>query len=173
MTTDARSLVNLVCIIMKPHLLALLQDNCLDLVRCAFLRKLSGCVRNITAFCLLLLRPIISAVLADADIYRQNRYISLSLQSRTKGKGHKITREHSKNRLLWVAVYLKAFNRNDTCIQFIKSNYYYAQSNCLHHWFPTFLWPCTPYPFDRVPPTHFDRWACTSKLEMYLTISIW
>jgi len=28
-----------------------LQDNCLDLLRCAFLRKLSGCVRNITACC--------------------------------------------------------------------------------------------------------------------------
>ena len=45
-----------------------LQGNCLDLLRCAFLRKLSGCVRNITVFCQLLLRPIISAVLADTDI---------------------------------------------------------------------------------------------------------
>ena len=67
-TADARSMVNLVCLFMKPHLLALLQDNCLDLLRCAFLRKLSGCVRNITVFCQLLLRPIISAVLADTDI---------------------------------------------------------------------------------------------------------
>jgi len=33
------------------HLLALLQANCLDLVRCAFLHKLSACVRHITAFC--------------------------------------------------------------------------------------------------------------------------
>jgi len=33
--------------------LALLQDNCLDLLMlcCAFLSKLSGCVKNITAFC--------------------------------------------------------------------------------------------------------------------------
>jgi len=28
-----------------------LQDNCLDLLCCAFLGKLSGCLRNITAFC--------------------------------------------------------------------------------------------------------------------------
>jgi len=34
------------------------------LLRCAFLRKLSGCVRNITAFCQHLLRPIKSAILA-------------------------------------------------------------------------------------------------------------
>jgi len=33
---------------MKMHLLALLQDDCLDLVHCAFLHKLSGCVTNIT-----------------------------------------------------------------------------------------------------------------------------
>ena len=45
-----RSMVHLVCLFMKTPLLALLQDNCLDLLRCAFLRKLSGCVRNITAF---------------------------------------------------------------------------------------------------------------------------
>jgi len=59
---------------MKPHLLALLQDNCLDLLRCAFLRKLSGYVRNITAFCQLLLRPITSAVLADTDILVKPKY---------------------------------------------------------------------------------------------------
>jgi len=53
---------------MKPHLLALLQDNCLDLLRCAFLRKLSGCVRNITGFCQLLLR------LADTDISVKPKY---------------------------------------------------------------------------------------------------
>ena len=59
-TAGARSMVNLVCLFMKPHLLALFYDNCLDLLRCAFLRKLSGCVRDITAFCQLLLRPTIS-----------------------------------------------------------------------------------------------------------------
>jgi len=37
---------HLVCLFMKTHLVALLQDNCLELVRCAFLRKLSACVRN-------------------------------------------------------------------------------------------------------------------------------
>jgi len=50
-TADARCMVHLVCLFMKTHLLALPQDNCLDLVRCAFLRKLSACVRNIAAFC--------------------------------------------------------------------------------------------------------------------------
>jgi len=43
---DACFMVHLVCLFMKPHLLVLLQDNYLDLVRCAFLRKLSGWVRN-------------------------------------------------------------------------------------------------------------------------------
>jgi len=62
-------MVNLVCLFMKPHLLVLLQDNCLDLLRCAFLRKLSECVRNITAFCQLL-----SAVLADTDISVKPKY---------------------------------------------------------------------------------------------------
>jgi len=33
--TDACSMVYLICLFMKMHLLALLQDNCLDLVRCA------------------------------------------------------------------------------------------------------------------------------------------
>jgi len=45
---DACTMVYVVCLFMKTHLLALLQDNCLDLIRCAFLHKLSGCVRNIT-----------------------------------------------------------------------------------------------------------------------------
>jgi len=53
---------------MKTHLLALLQDNCLDLVCCSFLHKLSGCMRNIKVFCQHLLRPIKSVILADPDI---------------------------------------------------------------------------------------------------------
>ena len=48
---DTYFMVHLVCLFMKMHLLALLQDTCLDLVHSATLRKLSGCVRNITAFC--------------------------------------------------------------------------------------------------------------------------
>jgi len=72
-TANARSVVNLVCLFMKPHLLAL-QDNCLDLLRCAFLHKLSGRVRNVTAFCQLLLRLIISAVLADTAISVKPKY---------------------------------------------------------------------------------------------------
>ena len=68
-TADACFMVNLVCLFMKPHLLVLLQDNCLHLLRCAFLRKLSECVRNITAFCQLL-----SAVLADTDISVKPKY---------------------------------------------------------------------------------------------------
>jgi len=71
---DACFMVHLVCLFMKMHLLALLQDNFLDLVHCAFLRKLSGCVRNITVFCQHLLRPIKSAVLADTDILAKPKY---------------------------------------------------------------------------------------------------
>jgi len=49
---DACFRVHLVYLFMKTHLLAvaLLQDNCLSLVRCAFSNKLFGCARNITAF---------------------------------------------------------------------------------------------------------------------------
>jgi len=36
---DAFSMVDLVCVFMKTYLVALLQDNCLDLVHCAFLRQ--------------------------------------------------------------------------------------------------------------------------------------
>jgi len=56
----------------------LLQDNCLDLLCCAFLSKLSGCVRNITAFCQHLLRPIKSAVLADTDTPAKPKYRRIS-----------------------------------------------------------------------------------------------
>jgi len=54
-------MVHLVCLFVKMHLPALLQDNCLDLVRYATWRKLSGGMRNITAFCQHLLKPIKSA----------------------------------------------------------------------------------------------------------------
>jgi len=83
----ACSMVYIVCLFMKMHLLALLQDDCLDLVRCAFLRKLFACLRNITVFSQHL-RPIKSAVLPIliywqnsniGPIYRPGRYISLSL----------------------------------------------------------------------------------------------
>jgi len=73
-TADACTMVHLVCLFKKLHLLAFLQDNCLDLVHCAFLRKVSECVRNITAFCQHLLKPIKSAVLADADISAKPKY---------------------------------------------------------------------------------------------------
>jgi len=39
-----------------------------------FLRKLSGCMRNITAFCQHLLRPIKSTVLADTDVSMKLKY---------------------------------------------------------------------------------------------------
>ena len=58
----------------KTHMLALLQDNCLDLLHCAFLCKLSACLRNITAFCQDLLRPIISVVLVDTDTSVKPKY---------------------------------------------------------------------------------------------------
>jgi len=70
----APSMVHLVCLFMKSHLLALLQDNCLDLVRCAFLGKLSPCVRNITVFYQHLLRPIESAILANINISVKPKY---------------------------------------------------------------------------------------------------
>jgi len=80
---DMCSMVHLVCLFMKMHLLALLQDNCHDLLRCAFLCKLSSCVTNTKAFCQHLLRLIKSAILADTDIsakpkYRPGQYNSLS-----------------------------------------------------------------------------------------------
>jgi len=34
-TANACSMVDLVCLFMKTHLLALLQDNCLDFLHCA------------------------------------------------------------------------------------------------------------------------------------------
>jgi len=48
-TADACFIVHLIGLFMKTHLLVLLQDTYLDLVRSAFLCKLSGCMRNITA----------------------------------------------------------------------------------------------------------------------------
>jgi len=66
-TADICFMVHLVGLFMKTQLLVLLQDkqllvllqdNCLDLVRCLFLHRLSGCMRNITAFCQHLLRPL-------------------------------------------------------------------------------------------------------------------
>jgi len=68
------SIVHLFCLFMKTHLLALLQDNYLDLLCCAFLSKLSGCVRNITAFCQHLLKLMLSGVLADTDISVKPKY---------------------------------------------------------------------------------------------------
>jgi len=68
-------MVHLVCLFMKIYLLVLLQDNCLDLLCCAFLRKLSGCMRNITAFCQYLLRPI---KLADSNIGKTQLLVAIS-----------------------------------------------------------------------------------------------
>jgi len=69
-------MVYLVCLFMKTHLLVLdlLQDNCLDLLCCAFLHKLSGYMRNITVFCRHLLWPILSAFLANTDISVKPKY---------------------------------------------------------------------------------------------------
>jgi len=67
-------MVNLVRLFMKTHLLELLQNICLDLVCYAFLRKLSGYMKNITTFCQHLLRPIKSVILADADILVKPKY---------------------------------------------------------------------------------------------------
>jgi len=67
-------MAHLVCLFMKTDLLALLQDNCLDLVHCAFLCKLSSNVRNIIAFCQHLLRLVILAALAGIDISAKPKY---------------------------------------------------------------------------------------------------
>jgi len=69
-------MVHLVCLFMKTNLLALRQDNCLDFVRYAFLRKFSSCVRNTTACCQHLLRPIINSNIGQVDIsvYLYSRY---------------------------------------------------------------------------------------------------
>jgi len=62
--------------LLKCSLLALLQDNCLDLVFCAFLCKLSGCAKNTTALCQYLPRLILIklAVLADKHISVKAKY---------------------------------------------------------------------------------------------------
>ena len=73
-TTDACSTVHLVCLFTKTHLLALLQDNCLDLLCCTFLRKFSVWMRNITAFYQHLMRPIKSSVLTDTNILAKPKY---------------------------------------------------------------------------------------------------
>ena len=72
--TDTCFMIHLVCLFMKTHPLALLQDNCLDLVCCAFLHKISGCVRNIPVLCQHLLRPIKLAVLTDTNISVKPKY---------------------------------------------------------------------------------------------------
>jgi len=63
-TANTCSVVHFVCLFMKT-LLALLEDNWLDLVCCAFLHKLSLCKRNITVFCQHLIRPIKLVILPD------------------------------------------------------------------------------------------------------------
>jgi len=77
-TANTCFMVHLVCLFMKTHLLVLLQDNCLDLFHCAFLHKLSGCMRKITACIQHLLRLILLASLADTDISVKPKYWSIS-----------------------------------------------------------------------------------------------
>jgi len=67
---DVCCMVHLVCLFMKMHLLALLQDNCIYLVRCAFLHKLSVCVGNITVFC----QHLLNLIIADVDISAKPKY---------------------------------------------------------------------------------------------------
>jgi len=61
----------LVYLFMETHLLTLLQDNCLELFCCAFLRKLSACVRNIHNS---ILSTPTDAILADTDILVKPKY---------------------------------------------------------------------------------------------------
>jgi len=81
MMADVCFMLHFVCLFMKTHLVALLQDNCRDLVHCAFLCKFSGCVRNITAFCQHPLRLIKSAkrpIPIFHDISVKPKYQSIS-----------------------------------------------------------------------------------------------
>jgi len=84
----------------KTHLLALLQGSYLDLVHCAFLCKLSGCVKNIIMFYQHLLRLIKLAVLADTNIlvkpkYQPNILTWLIYQSISTKKTHELQLEHN------------------------------------------------------------------------------
>jgi len=56
-TADACSMVDLVCLFMKAHLLALLEINVLTWF-VVLSRKFSACVKNITVLCQHLPRPI-------------------------------------------------------------------------------------------------------------------
>ena len=62
--------------------------NCRDLPRCVFLRKFSGCVRNITAFWQQLLRPIKPAVLADTDTLVKPKYRPIYRSTSTVNVGN-------------------------------------------------------------------------------------
>ena len=72
-TVDTCSVVHLVCLFMKMHLLALLQDNCLDLVLCAFLCKF---VRMCEEYNSVLSTPTEAEKIGRFGRYR---YIGLSL----------------------------------------------------------------------------------------------
>jgi len=71
-TADICFMVPFVCLLMKTHLLALLQDNCLDLVRCAFLHKC--CIGLSLAHCRKL--SCLTAVRVDIDYSMQMLIIS-------------------------------------------------------------------------------------------------
>jgi len=103
------------------HTLALLQDNCHDLVRCAFLHKLSACVRNITAFCQYLLMPISSVVLADTNVWVKPIYwpdISARPIYRSICSLHLLLAHH----LCYVDVYCVCTIKN--CVTYIFYLYY-------------------------------------------------
>jgi len=72
-TADACSMVNLVCLFVKPHMLRCCKITVLHALL-FFLLKLSEYVRNITAFCQHLLRSIKLANLADTDISVKPKY---------------------------------------------------------------------------------------------------
>jgi len=123
---------------MKPHLLALLQDNCLDLLRCTFLSKFSGCVRNITVFCQHLLRPKKSAVSADILVkpkYRP-RYGSISIWNLDQNNLHASVRRWHASMHCWAlpsdhffAIYFRTWCWN-VCIFFTLPVSYLMMNEC-------------------------------------------
>jgi len=73
---NAFSMVHLIYLLMKTYLLVLLQDNCLDLVRCAFLHKSSDGVRSITVLSTCTEARPISPTLANTNISVKPKYRS-------------------------------------------------------------------------------------------------
>jgi len=94
-TADAYSMVNLICLFMNRIC-----------SRCCKMIVLSGCMRNVTAFCQHLLRPIKAVVLADTNLSIKPKYrpIYRSISNQKFGKPDLTQMQHEQNgceKLLW------------------------------------------------------------------------